>query len=315
MNNKLKKGNKVVSRFYNKLLFTGDTVIKGAPKDRHFNEINWFMEASKRIPNNIPKILNYEKKLESENPSDLKYYEMQAVKGDNLYQYLSKNNNKTSEILDKIIAILEIFHKESLVPNEDDIYEMYLFKPKLALQEFITSNSINPEDITINGQKYSYPIEKLERTYNDLKKQLMNSKYSFMHGDLTLSNILIDKNNDLYLIDPRGKFGTTSVFGDIRYDISKMYYSFVGMYDSLNDGNFKYGLNNKTESTYTYNIDGLGLDSYGEYLLNYFDEKRDLIRFIHSTIWLSLIPHVKETIEQQYCTFCHGIYLLNTIYD
>lgn len=136
-----------------------------------------------------------------------------------------------------------------------------------------------------------------------------------MHGDLTMSNILIDKDNDIYLIDPRGKFGSTKFFGDIRYDISKMYYSFVGNYDSLNNGDFTYSLNDKIESTYTYKINSLGLESYGEELLNYFNEKRDLIRFIHSTIWISLIPHVKENTDQQYCTFCHGIYLLNTIYE
>ena len=310
-----KNSNKLVSRFYNNLIFNENTVIKGAPKDRYANEIRWFKEAMNRIPDNIPDIIDYQKRFKSEDADNLKYYEMEAIKGENLYQYLRLNTNKTAEIQNKIIEVLEMFHQEYINPKEEDIYQMYLLKPKQALQEFIRNKNINFESIIINGYKFKDPIKTLEHTFNDLKKQLMATKFSFMHGDLTLSNILIDENGDLYLIDPRGKFGNTKIFGDIRYDISKLYYSLVGNYDSLNNGNFNYKLNDKMASVHTYSIDSLGLESYGEHLLSYFNQPRHIIRFIHSTIWLSLVPHVKDNINQQYCTFCHGIFLLNTIYE
>ena len=75
--------------------------------------------------------------------------------------------------------------------------------------------------------------------YDKLQNNLQNTSYTLIHGDATFSNTLISKEfSNLYLIDPRGGFGSTKFFGDPRYDYAKLYYSIIGNFDSLNNGNF-----------------------------------------------------------------------------
>ena len=41
------------------------------------------------------------------------------------------------------------------------------------------------------------------------------------------------------LIDPRGYFGFTELYGDVAYDWAKLYYSVVGNYDQFNRKRFR----------------------------------------------------------------------------
>ena len=56
-----------------------------------------------------------------------------------------------------------------------------------------------------------------------------------MHGDFCFSNIFYDFRADtIRVVDPRGYVadGHPTIFGDIRYDIAKLYHSVIGGYDS-----------------------------------------------------------------------------------
>jgi thiamine kinase-like enzyme len=309
------RNTKAVSRFYNHLTLKGNRVIKGVPEDRHVKETEWFKEAEKRIPNNIPHIYCYNKKAKSPYKKNLKYYEMQAIDGPNLYQWVITNKNDFSEMFARLIKLTKRLHKETYKPNKDDIYQMYFLKPRVALDRFIKKSKIDTTNgITINGQKYVDPIKQLKDTYVFFEKKLLKTSYSFIHGDLTMSNIVVGKRRKLYLIDPRGGFGKTNLVGDVRYDIAKIYYSIVGNFDSLNNGRFSFKKKYDTSNSYDYSIADNGLGDYKKSIIEEFKEQHETIRFIHATIWLSLIPHANN-LNQKWCTFCHGVYLLNTIND
>lgn len=307
------KNNQIISRSYNQISFRGNKVIKGAPKNRHTKEIEWFKEAKKIIPDNIPQIYRYNKNSDSTDNSNLKYYEMQAINGSNLYQWALKNKDSFPKMLNKLIQLTNRLHIETFSPKQEDIFRMYLLKPKKALVNFLNNNNISPNNIVINNHEFSDPVSKLEETYKQLKNDLLDTKYSFIHGDLTMSNTLIDNKENLYLIDPRGGFGKTKIYGDIRYDIAKIYYSVVGNFDSLNTGNLNYQKENQRNNSHKYSIIDNGLGNYEGVIIKKFGENIRLIRFIHATIWLSLIPHVANDQKQQFCTFCHGVYLINNI--
>lgn len=311
MNNYNKNNRQVVSRFYNQIFFEGDKVIKGAPEDRFIKETEWFREAEKRIPDYIPHIYSYNKKVKGKGDNKLRYYEMQAIDGSNLYQWANENKDNFSEIFNKLIELTKELHSKSSSPKPDDIYQMYYLKPKVALTEFINKSGINTNSIIINDHKYSDPVNRLESVYQRMGSQFLSTKYSFIHGDLTMSNILISREGKLYLIDPRGCFGNTNLYGDVRYDIAKIYYSIVGNFDSLNNGKFNY--QRKSKNRHSYSIVDNGFGNYEKNIIEGLGEQYEIIRFIHATIWLSLIPHVANNPEQQWCTFCNGIYLLNTI--
>ena len=63
-----------------------------------------------------------------------------------------------------------------------------------------------------------------------------------IHGDFCFSNILYDfRANIIKLIDPRGIMPeeTPTIFGDVRYDIAKLYHSVIGCYDLIVSGYYE----------------------------------------------------------------------------
>jgi len=61
-------------------------------------------------------------------------------------------------------------------------------------------------------------------------------RHSLVHGDLCFSNILYDfRTNMIQVIDPRGldANGIVTPFGDLRYDVSKLRHSVIGLYDFI----------------------------------------------------------------------------------
>ncbi len=305
---------RIVTRFYNYLSINGDRVIKGAPKDRFIKETEWFREAKNIIPDNIPHIFDFDKQIDSTTSNiDLSYYEMQAIDGQNLYQWSGENKNRANETFDRLISLTKTFHKKSYLPKNDDIYQMYYLKPKTALTSFLKESKIDKDSLVINDQEVSNPLQHLDEVYQNLEARLQKTRYSFIHGDLTMSNTMIDKAGKLYLIDPRGGFGNTNVIGDVRYDVAKLYYSIVGNFDSLNNGRFSYIPGLKRENSHYYSIDDSGFGNLERKIIDGFNEDEELIKYIHSTIWLSLIPHVSNDRNQQLCVFCHAVTLLNNI--
>ncbi len=63
-----------------------------------------------------------------------------------------------------------------------------------------------------------------------------------VHGDFCFSNIFYDfRAHTIRVVDPRGYLGDaeTSVYGDVRYDIAKLYHSVAGGYDQVIAGRFE----------------------------------------------------------------------------
>ena len=83
-------------------------------------------------------------------------------------------------------------------------------------------------------QKCFYHKRELEQAVEKLV--LSCESFVLIHGDCTFSNMMLRANGEPVLIDPRGYFGYTELFGDVRYDWAKMYYSIMGNYDRFNLG-------------------------------------------------------------------------------
>ncbi len=62
---------------------------------------------------------------------------------------------------------------------------------------------------------------------------------SVIHGDLCFANVLYDLRSRICkLVDPRGNFGQTGIYGDPRYDVAKLYHSVCGLYDFITNDLF-----------------------------------------------------------------------------
>ena len=112
------------------------------------------------------------------------------------------------------------------------------------------------------------------------------------------------------LIDPRGYFGYTEIFGDVRYDWAKMYYSIVGNYDRFNLKDFK--------------LDILADEVRLEIASNHWEEMEEdflvmtgadkgEIKLIHAIIWLSLTTYAWQDYDSVCGAFYNGLYYLEEL--
>lgn len=108
-----------------------------------------------------------------------------------------------------------------------------LFYKSNLLRKFINAGSI-----IIEGEKYKNIPEMVRWLINkpNLIRKLTPRKTHMIHGDFHFGNFLVDDKNpdDFILIDPRGEQRGY----DYAYDLGKLWHSFHGLYDLINEGLF-----------------------------------------------------------------------------
>lgn len=167
--------------------------------------------------------------------------------------------------------------------------------------------------LCINGISCQDPRSLLMSAFKVISES--KTRYGFIHGDLQLSNIMLDLEGRTIVIDPRPVFGSMITLGDLRYDIAKLCYGFVGGWDWFCQNNATYFFDN---DSYTLNSN-LDLD---ELMIRQDLFRKNLqehvpwinendIDIIHSIIWLRATTYViNDTISSNYA-FLNGTYLLN----
>lgn len=118
-------------------------------------------------------------------------------------------NHLHSEILQRDLDRIEELSAQAIFDSVNELYEVKGFK------------SIH------NFQK------ELHSKINSVVQTLSHFSTWFSHGDLCLSNIIID-NDKLYLIDPRGIKADSDKYLNPYYDIAKLSQCFLGNYDFYN---------------------------------------------------------------------------------
>jgi hypothetical protein len=183
---------------------------------------------------------------------------------------------------------------------------MYLEKPLDALGYLFRKHPHLNRQLIINGTTCEPAPQLLQKLYDQMEDTLQDTTFAFIHGDLTLSNMVADQTGHIYLIDPRGKFGSTPMTGDVRYDIAKLYYSCIANFDSLNHHRFT--CTERADGQFEYTLDeSLSDPAKTELFWHFFPENKQLISFINCSIWLSLFPHLEESDEQTLVTYLHGL--------
>ncbi len=133
----------------------------------------------------------------------------------NLWDKHDVNSSKMKELCKK-------FYKEKTLKRFDMFNSLY---PSYNFPTKINDVSVTPLPLLLE----QIPWEKL---YDGIP--------SFIHGDLQFDNILINKDSkDFMLIDWRQDFASESQFGDVYYDISKLYGGIILNYDLIKKGLFK----------------------------------------------------------------------------
>lgn len=124
----------------------------------------------------------------------------------------------------------------------DDADGLYLEKTIERLGEFARQANIDPTACCrLNGQTLPSLLEIAQRAAGMIPP-VSADQLTLVHGDFCFSNILYDFRADcVRVIDPRGlgRADTFSSYGDIRYDIGKLFHSAVGRYDLIISGYYE----------------------------------------------------------------------------
>ncbi len=246
---------------------------------------------------------------------DIAPLKMEYIKGRNIYDCDFDYETKKS-ILSTLIRALKSLHESERV-NADSfsIEEAYFNKTmdRLSKIQELIPYARNRE-IVVNGRK----CRNIYFHKRDLQKKIERLKancdqFAFIHGDCTFSNLMVREDNSPVLIDPRGYFGFTELYGDVRYDWAKLYYSVMGNYDQFNLKRFRLVIGDTPEEGIQLNIKS----NHWEDLENVFFEMtgadREEIKLLHAVIWLSLTTYAWQDYDSVCGAFYNGLYYLEEI--
>lgn len=292
-------------RPFNRIVINGDVLIKEAVDEQGEKlakrEYAWYEKAKDKDIEVLPRIY------------DIHPLRMEYIKGRNIYECDLKYEAKRV-ILEKLIASLKKLHKSEQIPADSfSIKEAYYNKTMDRLSKIEDMIPFGRDrEIVINGKKCRnvyYHKRELEKKLEKLKCD----KFSFIHGDCTFSNMMLRENGVPVLIDPRGYFGYIELYGDVRYDWAKMYYSIVGNYDRFNLKDFRLSLSEDPRLGVQLEI---GSNHWEDMEKDFFeltgaDEYE--IKLLHAVIWLSLTTYAWQDYDSICGAFYNGLYYLEDV--
>lgn len=289
-------------RPFNSLRFEGDRVYK-IPLDKQGEDLAkretaWYKKLHGEKFENLPEIYGYDPIC------------MEKINGKNIYEYDDIDTEKKRDILEQIILCLRSVHAiESVPADRDSYYEAYIGKTFDRLEKI---RDLVPfagnEYIMVNGRKCRNvffcrkEIEKAVMEY-------MPDSFCLIHGDCTFSNIMLKNDSIPVLIDPRGYFGHTELFGDVAYDWVKLYYSLYSNYDRFNLKKF---ILNIKEDEVELSIESNNWENMEEEFFKLTGDgiSRRQMKLLLAITWLSLTTYAWEDYDSICGAFYNGVYYL-----
>lgn len=154
------------------------------------------------------------------------------------------------------------------------------------------------------------PIELINWTADQLVSFYKDvDTYNLIHGDLQFSNSMINVNNhQITLIDPRGYFGQTALYGLPDYDYSKLLYALSG-YDGFNySKTFHISLEN---GELNFDIQALDLTGCESSLPEGVQSKATA--YWLAVIWQGLAQYIKNDPVKSVAAHYHGLRLMHLL--
>lgn len=199
-----------------------------------------------------------------------------------------------------------------------DIYELPLFDKDCQL--FYHDKTI---------QRYQMYIDKNEDNHKFINDQSCHSVGHYLHcmpwekftkgiavlfhGDLQYQNVIYDKYGNYKLIDWRESFGTRNDYGDLYYDLAKLYGGVLLPYSRINDVSETF-LENSDGCTYIIDRSKALSDlqpMFEEWVVNQgYDLER--VKLLTALVWLNMAPLHVEPVDV--FLFTHAQWMLASLF-
>lgn len=280
-----------LNRDFNSVAISSDYVVKTALNEKgrqlQDQELAWYSAVNSSA---VPKIIDVHKSKSTNS------FKMERIFGTPLFEVY------TSELLDDVLDTLKFIGPSLNVEYKTKVedYQYEVIDKVLArcseIQGLIDSFGAIKY---VNGVKIGRLSTMLKQAYSHLIYEAINNPYYIIHGDPNFSNLMLDSNG-IRLIDPRGYFGKTKLYGPRIYDEAKVLYALSG-YDEFNADPMWGGLS----------IDGESATVSIKELDNFFNPKfTSFHRLWVAVIWIALAGYFKNNPLKAVSAYYYGMHLL-----
>ena len=306
-------------RFFNVLEIDEHRAIlkkKSANVDRFIGEIRWYLELPSSLRCYIPQVFDYSLERNSAFIK-MEYYGYTTIA--DLYMSSGYNLGIWNHVFDALFRLIQEMRTYQLHVSQAEINvalkDMYVRKTLERLEAISKHDAFSAlfrDDIAINARDYKplgWYVDRLPRICETILSGSL-SCLSIVHGDLCISNVLFDpKSRILKMVDPRGKFGENTIYGDYRYELAKLSHSFNGSYElivgdmatvSWKPGQIAYSVR---LSDYQRTVS----DMFNRRLHKLFPEQARSVALIEALLFLSMVPLHADSVSRQMVMLATGI--------
>lgn len=308
------------SRNFNSLEFVSELGClkkKSSNVEKIGNEILFFENLPKEFELDFPR-LHETNSLEG-------YYSIEYWPLKSLSEYIvywRLNGSKLIDASSQISSRLEKYSKQRELVfelDQEQLYDFYAskFMKVAAAGDPSHASLLSQHTIQLNGNELrGFPLI-IPSLLNRLRDLCANPVYGFLHGDLCFSNILYSPEEGLMkFIDPRGSFMNLVNYGDLRYDLAKLFQGLGGFYDFIKAGFYSVSQNQDLSwdlklfvaSTFVETIPSLE-----DLLLKHFpDVQKADIYFFVALNFISLLPMHSDNENDQIVFILVSLLILNS---
>lgn len=295
-------------RPFNKIEIKGEKVYKYGideqGKQLAIREVAWYKKLQEVHFDNIPHIYEYEPAIC-----------MEKIDGKNIYEYTDISFKKKKKILKQIVECLKQVHNlESVSADEESYRTAYLNKTYDRLKKVRNLVPFANDEYVVINEKKCRNIFFHQKEVEEYIMGYMPKKFKLIHGDCTFSNMMLKNDSIPMLIDPRGYFGNTEIFGDVAYDWVKLYYSIISNYDQFNLKRFNLYINEQNVKIEIASNNWEDMESTFFDLVGNEISIKQMKLFLAIT-WLSLTTYAWEDYDSICGAFYNGLYYLEEYYE
>jgi hypothetical protein len=314
----------MVTRAYNKIdVFSdGVSIKKSSSTERLKHEAMYYLKLQKEHPQYsgyFPRMFDCWIHGESDFWMELELYDYPNLGTFALNNAYMHNWEACLTELLNIIKNFSSIHPRicwSQKEQTDAIESMYLNKTINEYQNFKSGwgnkfEGLFDDELRINGIGYRNFDVIWPEVSDYIETNLFHYEPSLIHGDMCFSNILYGNNkNIIRFVDPRGSFGKVGIYGDIRYDVAKLYHSTDGVYETIINDLFSVKKYNRGEYIYVY-TKNLGVNELFENIFFEKDFDKKQIKTIQGLIFVGMCARHYDNENRQQAMYLTGIKLLN----
>jgi hypothetical protein len=285
-------------------------------------EIEWYLALPPALQYLGPRIFQYRKDPE-ETSVEMEFYGYPAL--NDVYLHGRWDPGVWGQVFDAIGRAIDGMRQYRLSAGQAAQHEALLSMYQGKTIERLESILLDPrfqvltrDSVLINARK----CRGLRRCLSVLPQVLERATvcdqrdFTIIHGDLCLSNILYDRRSGFVrLIDPRGSFGISGIYGDPRYDLAKLSHSFHGDYDFYVNGLFRLDITDYGVECMPFRspLHEIIRQMFDHWLIRREGQQCRIIHLIESLLFLSMVPLHADRPRSQFAFLVRGLELFDRV--